>query len=152
MYCRKIVSTRKIISSDQNKNFSSFVVWSAQDNFFINMFLFMYLTRGNLPKSFLKIAIYFIFPYLIPYKISHVYLPEISVRMTYLSDPRKTKNTPIFTSMYPWSMPEEWICAFYFHVVKKLLPFVCLDIISSSMKIVLWSCYIINFITILLSC
>ena len=41
------------------------------------------MNQGNLAESFLKIAVYLIFPYLIPYKIMHVYLPEMSMRMTY---------------------------------------------------------------------
>ena len=57
--------------------------------------------QGNLAESFLKIAVYLTFPYLIPYKILHLYLPEMSVRMTYPSHPRKTRNTPSCTSMYP---------------------------------------------------
>ena len=52
-------------------------------------------------SSFLKIAVYLTFPYLIPYKILHLYLSEMSVRMTYSSHPRKTRNTPSCTSMYP---------------------------------------------------
>ena len=51
--------------------------------------------------KFFKIAVYLTFPYLIPYKILHLYLPEMSVRMTYPSHPRKTRNTPSCTSMYP---------------------------------------------------
>ena len=51
------------------------------------------MNQGNLAENFLKIAIYLTFPYLTPYKISNVYLPEMSVRMTYRSHPRKTRNT-----------------------------------------------------------
>ena len=57
--------------------------------------------QGNLVESFLKIAVYLTFPYLIPYKILHLYSPEMSVRMTYPSHPRTTRNTPSCTSMYP---------------------------------------------------
>ena len=83
--------------SDQDKNITSFVAWNKQDNFF----LYISVNQGNLAKSFLKIAVYLTFPYLIPYKIPHVYLPEMSVRKTYPSHPRKTRNTPSCTSMYP---------------------------------------------------
>ena len=54
-----------------------------------------FMSQGNLAESYLKIAVYLTSPCLIPYKISHVYLPEMSVRMTYPSHPRKTRNTRI---------------------------------------------------------
>ena len=59
----------------------SFVAWNVQGNFRRN--------QGNLVESFLKIAFYLTFPYQIPYKILHLYLPEMSVRMTYPSHPHK---------------------------------------------------------------
>ena len=83
--------------SDQDKNITSFVAWNIQDNFF----LYISVNQGNLAKSFLKIAVYLTFPDLIPYKISNVYLSEMSVRMTYPSNPRKTRNTPSCKSIYP---------------------------------------------------
>ena len=64
--------------SDENKNLTSFVAWNIQGNFFSHISV----NQGNLAESFPKIALYLTFPYLIPHKISHVYLPKISVRMT----------------------------------------------------------------------
>ena len=45
-----------------------------------------------------KIAFYLAFPYLISYKISNMYFPGMSVRMTHPSYPGKTRNTPSCTS------------------------------------------------------
>ena len=81
--------------SDQDKNITSFVAWNVQGNFLLSVSA----NQGNLAESFLKIAVYLTFPYLIPYKILHLYLPEMSVRMTYPSHPRKTRNTPSCTSI-----------------------------------------------------
>ena len=78
------------------QNTTSFVSWNIRGNFF----LYTSVNQGNLAESF-KIAVYLTFSYLIPYKILHVYLPEMSVLKTYLSHPRKARNTPSFTSMYP---------------------------------------------------
>ena len=69
------------------------------------LLIFLYISehQGNLAESFFKIAVYLTFLYLIPFKISHMYLSEMSVRMMYPSHPCKTINTPIVscTSMYP---------------------------------------------------
>ena len=62
--------------SDQEKNITSFVARSIQGNFF----LYISVNKGNLAECFLKIGVYLTFPYLIPYKISHVYLPEMHER------------------------------------------------------------------------
>ena len=82
--------------SDQDKNITSFVARNIQGNFILN--------QGNLGKNSLKIAVYLTFPYPIPYKISLVFLPETTVRMTYPSHPRKTRNTPSCTSAYPYNI------------------------------------------------
>ena len=66
-----------------------------------NFFLYISMNQSNLAESFLKIAVYLTFPYPTPYKILLVYLPEMSVRMTYPSHPRKTRNTLSCTSVYP---------------------------------------------------
>ena len=86
--------------SDQDKNVTSFVAWSIQSNFFLEISA----NQGNFAESFFRIAVHLTFSYLIPYKILHLYLPEMSVRMTYPIHPRKTRNTPSCTSMYPKSM------------------------------------------------
>ena len=50
--------------SDQDKK-TSFVAWNIQGNFFLHISV----NQGNQAETFLKIAIYLSFPYLIPYKI-----------------------------------------------------------------------------------
>ena len=83
--------------SDHDKNLISFVGWNIQGNFFL--YIYISVNQGNLAESFVKIVVHLIFPYLIPYKISRVYLQKMSVRMTYTSHPRKTRSTPSCTSV-----------------------------------------------------
>ena len=46
-----------------------------------SFFLYISVNQGNLAEGNRKIAIYLSLPYLIHYKIAHVYLPEMSMRM-----------------------------------------------------------------------
>ena len=72
---------------DQDRNMTSLVATS------------FYNCLRTKAICFSKITAYLTFSYVIPYKISHVYLPGMRVRMTYPSHPRGTRNTPSCTSI-----------------------------------------------------
>ena len=72
---------------DQDRNITSLVATS------------FYNCLRTKAICFSKITAYLTFSYVIPYKISHVYLPGMRVRMTYPSHPLGTRNTPSCTSI-----------------------------------------------------
>ena len=63
------------------------------------LFIYISVNQGNLAESFLKIVVYLTFLYLIPYKISHVYLPEMSV-LTTLHSYVPVSLSPVQTSKF----------------------------------------------------
>ncbi len=79
---------------DQAENINSFVSWNIQDN----LLSWIFVNQGNHAERFLKIVVYLTFPHLIPYKILHVYLPEMRVGMTYTWD-KKYPELHIYVSL-----------------------------------------------------